>query len=68
MLRVVMVASTQGRVVVMVMVVSGGRGRRRRRRVSQRRRHSGGLDGDDASVHDLAVHLHHHLVPLGGVV
>lgn len=52
--------------VVMVAVVMGGGGRLRR--VTERRRHSGGLDGDDAGVHDLAVDLHHHLVTLRGVI
>lgn len=51
---------------VMVGVMVGGR--RRRRRVSEGRGDGGGLDGDDAGVHDLAVDLHHHLVTLGGVI
>lgn len=52
--------------VVMVAVVMGGGGRLGR--VTERRWHSGGLDGDDAGVHDLAVDLHHHLVTLRGVI
>lgn len=51
---------------VMVGVVVGGG--RRRRRVSEGRGNGGGLDGNDAGVHDLAVYLHHHLVTLGGVI
>lgn len=51
---------------VMVGVVLGGR--RRRGLVSEGWGDGGGLDGDDAGVHDLAVYLHHHLVTLGGVI
>lgn len=62
------VAPSQRGVVAVVMVgaVVGGGGRRGR--VTERRRHGGGLDGDDAGVHDLAVDLHHHLVALRGVI
>lgn len=52
--------------VVMVGVVVGGGGRRRR--VTEGRGDGGGLDGDDAGVHDLAVDLHHHLVALRGII
>lgn len=52
--------------VVMVGVVVGGGGRRGR--VTERRRDGGGLDGDDAGVHDLAIDLHHHLVTLRRVI
>lgn len=64
----VTVAPSQRGVVAMVMVgvVVGGGGRRRR--VAEGWRDGGGLDGDDAGVHDLAVDLHHHLVALRGVV
>lgn len=64
-----LVAPSQRGVVAVVMVVGvvvGGRGRRGR--VAERRRDGRGLDGDDARVHDLAVHLHHHLVTLRGVI
>lgn len=50
---------------VVAVVVGRGRGGRR---VAEGRRDGGGLDGDDAGVHDLAVHLHHHLVALRRVV
>lgn len=50
----------------MLGVVAGVRVRGRR--VAQRRRDSGGLDGDHAGVHNLTVHLHHHLIALGSVV
>lgn len=61
---VVAVAAPQrGLVAVVVMVVivvrGGGRGWGR---VPQGGRDSRRLDGDDAGVHHLAVHLHHHLV------
>lgn len=52
--------------VVMVGVVVGGRGRWRR--VPKRWRDSRGLDGDNPGIHDLAVHLHHHLITLRGVI
>lgn len=61
----VVVAPSQRGVVAVVMVGGGGG---RRRRVAERRRDGGGLDGDDAGVHDLTVHLHHHLVALRGVI
>lgn len=66
---VVVVAPAQRGVVavVMVVVVVGGGGGRRRR-VAERWRDGGGLDGDDAGVHDLTVHLHHHLITLRGVI
>lgn len=36
--------------------------------LTQGRRDGGGLDGNDAGVHDLTVDLHHHLITLRGVV
>lgn len=65
-----LVASSQRGVVavvmVVVMVVVGGRGRSGC--VTEGRGDSGRLDGDDAGVHDLTVHLHHHLVALRRVI
>lgn len=64
---VVAVAAPQRGVVAMVMVVWGGA--RGRGRVPQGGRDGRRLDGDDAGVHHLAVHLHHHLIaPRGGRV
>lgn len=64
---VVAVAASQRSVVAMVMVVWGGA--RGRGRVPQGGRDGRRLDGDDAGVHHLAVHLHHHLIaPRGGRV
>lgn len=48
--------------VVVVGAAVGGGGRRGW--VSKRGGDGGRLDGDDPSVHDLAVDLHHHLVAL----
>lgn len=53
--------------VAMAMLGAVGGGRVRSR-LTQGRRDGGGLDGDDAGVHDLTVHLHHHLVTLRRVV
>lgn len=50
---------------VVGVVVGGGR---RWGRVSEGRRDGGGFDGDDSSVHDFTVDLHHHLVTLRRVV
>lgn len=60
-------ASSEGGVVAVVMVGAVG-GRGRRGRVSEGRGDGGRLDGDDPGVHDLTVHLHHHLIALGGVI
>lgn len=62
------VAPSKRGVVAVVMVGVVVRGGGRRRGVAERRRDGGGLDGDDAGVHDLTVDLHHHLVTLRGVI
>lgn len=58
-----MVAASEGGVVAVVMV-GGGSGRG----VAEGRGNSGGFDGDDPGVHDLTIHLHHHLIALGFVI
>lgn len=61
-------ASSEGGAVAMVMVGTMLGGGWRRGGFTKRWRDGRGLYGDDASVHDLAVDLHHHLVALRRVV
>lgn len=63
-----LVASSERGVVAVVMVGAAVGGWGRRGRVSEGGGDSGRLDGDDPSVHDLAVDLHHHLVALRRVI
>lgn len=64
---VAVAAAKRGLVAVVVIVVRGGS--RGRGRVPQGGRDCRRLDGDDAGIHHLAVHLHHHLIaPRGGRV
>lgn len=62
------VAPSERGVVAVVVGRGGGGGGGRPGRIAEGRGDGGGLDGDDAGVHDLAVHLHHHFVALRGVV